>query len=137
MAQHTLGREEARILVEDAAHVLVGRYQTLHQHVGTAVDHSLHGEVDTCHIARLVDDAEDIDVDLQLAAGLLDRGLVAKERRLDQTVLPCVVDSLDRVRILTVGYGETLASPCRCGRYQFFKMLYHDVCVFGFRVVVI
>ena len=125
MAQRALGREQTCVLVENAAHVLVGRYQTLHQHVGTAVDYGLHGQLHACHVALLVDDIEYRHVDAELGARLGYRRLVAVEGGLDKPLLICVVYRLYGVGILPVCHGQTFLASAAGGFNDFTQMSYH------------
>ena len=107
VAQHAFRGEQPGLLVEDAAHVLVRRDQPLHQHVGVAGDHGGDGLLHALHVVGFVHDVEGLQVEAVLLADPFDRGLVAVERRLHQPLLVGLIDGLQRMRILPVGYGKT------------------------------
>ena len=132
MAQHAFRGTEPRVLVEDAAHVLVGRDQTFHQHVGLARDDGGDGQLHALDVALLVEDAENPGVDAVFAADLLDDGLFAVERGLDQPLPVGGIDRLDGVRILTVGDGQTLFAFLSRFLDDFAQMLNHDYSFFWF-----
>ena len=130
MAQDTLRGEQSGLLVEDAAHVFVGRDQAFHQNVGVARNDRCDGLLDALHVVRLVDDVERLDVDVVLLADLLDNLLVAEERRLHETLLIGFVDRFQRMRILSVSYDKTFFTPFPRLLDDFGKMLNHNAVTF-------
>ena len=87
VAQRSLRGEQAGLLVQDTAHVLLGRNQTLHQHISLARSNCLYGLRYALYVALLVHDREDRNVDTVLGANLLDNGLLAVENRIYQTLI--------------------------------------------------
>ena len=110
VAQHALGREETRILVQDAAHVFVGRDESLHQDVGVARHDGRDGQPHAVDVALFIHDLEDRTVDPLGPADLFDDLFVAVEGRFDQSLIICVVDGAERVGILAVGDGQPFAA---------------------------
>ena len=130
VAQDAFRGEQSGLLVEDAAHVFVGRDQTFHQNVGVARNDRCDGLLDAFHIVGFVDDVEGVDVDAVLLADLFDNLLVAEERRLHETLLIGFVDRFQRMRILSVSYGKTFFTPFPRLLDDFGKMLNHGVVTF-------
>ena len=126
VAQHAFRGEQPGLLVEDAAHVLVRRDQPLHQHVGVAGDHGGDGLLHALHVVGFVHDVEGLQVEAVLLADPFDRGLVAVERRLHQPLLVGLIDGLQRMRILPVGYGKTFFTSLSRLFDDFRKMLNHS-----------
>ncbi len=125
MAQHAFRGKEARFLVQNPAHVLVGRHQAFHQHVGVARHDGRHGLLHALHVVLFVDDVERVDVDAVFAAHFFDDGLFAVEGRFDQPFLIGFVDCLQRVGVLPVGYGQPFAAFLSRLFDDFGKMLNH------------
>ena len=125
VAQHALRGEQSGFLIEDAAHVFVGRDQSLHQHVGVACHDGGHGLLHAFHVAGLVDDVECLDVDVVFGAYLLDDFLLTEQRGLHDTFLVGFVDGFQRMRILAVGYGQPFFTPFSRLVDDFCKMLDH------------
>ena len=130
VAQDAFRGEQPGLLVEDAAHVFVGRDQTFHQNVGVARNDRCDGLLDAFHIVGFVDDVEGVDVDAVLLADLFDNLLVAEERRLHETLLIGFVDRFQRMRILSVSYGKTFFTLFPRLLDDFGKMLNHGVVTF-------
>ena len=59
MAQSTLWREQAGLLIQDSTHILVGRNHTLHQHLCVTSNNSLNCQLNALHIALFINDCED------------------------------------------------------------------------------
>ena len=125
VAQHALRGEQSGLLVEDAAHVFVGRYETFHQNVGVARNDRCDGLLDAFHVVGFIDDVESLDVDAVLLADLFDDLLVAEERRLHEPLLVSLVDGFQRMRILSVSDGQTFFTPFSRLLDDFGKMLNH------------
>ena len=125
VAQHALRGEQSGLLVEDAAHVFVGRDQTFHQNVGVARNDRCDGLLDAFHVVGFIDDVESLDVDAVLLADLFDDLLVAEERGLHEPLLVSLVDGFQRMRILSVSDGQTFFTPFSRLLDDFGKMLNH------------
>ena len=137
MAQHPFGRKQAGVLVEDAAHVLVGRNEALHQHVGVPRDHGGHRHPDAVYVHALIDDLEGVDIDVFLAADLFDDAALTVERRLDEPLAVGFIDGLKSMRILAVGHGQPFFAPLSRLLDDFGKVLDHGIVDFKWLFAVI
>ena len=97
VAQHAFRGKQSCFLVENAAHVFVGRDQSLHQHVGIAGDNGRNGLLHAFDVAGFIDDVECLDVDVVLGADLLDNAFFAEKRRLHEALLVGFVHRLQRM----------------------------------------
>ena len=97
------GGSRPLVLVEDQLHVLVGAQEALHEHVGFAGADAADGLGAGLEVVLLVDDLEDAGVELELAAELLDAGLVAHQRDLGDALGGGAVGGLDRVGVVPGG----------------------------------
>ena len=126
VAQHAFRGKQSCFLVENAAHVFVGRDQSLHQHVGIAGDDGRNGLLHALDVAGFIDDVECLDVDVVLGADLLDNAFFAEKRRLHEALLVGFVDSFQRMRILTVCHGQPFFTSFSRLLDDFSKMLDHS-----------
>ena len=97
VAQHAFRGKQSCFLVENAAHVFVGRDQSLHQHVGIAGNDGRDGLLHALDVAGFIDDVECLDVDVVLGADLLDNAFFAVKRRLYEALLVGFVHRLQRM----------------------------------------
>ena len=111
VAEHALRGHEAELLVQNTPHVLVSGYEALHQDVALALAHHLHGDTDAVHIHILGYDGETGHVDALGLAYLFDFFRIADQRGIHNTCLNGIIDSFERVRILSVSYDEPTFSP--------------------------
>ena len=98
---------EAAFLVEDGAHVFVGREKTLHQDVAFAAVDEVACQCSSLNVVGLLDDSELLDVDVFCLAYLRDTSLVTDEGGIDKTVVNSIVDSANSVVVHSESRHET------------------------------
>ena len=111
VAQNGLGRQQAALLVEDAAHVFVGAAKAFHQDVAFAVADHAHGLGDRFELVLVVDDVEDGRVDLLVLADFQDLVLVADEGDLDDAFLDGLGSGGDGVVVHAPGGNHAFLAP--------------------------
>ena len=118
VAQCALRGEEASLLVEDAAHILVGRHEALHQHVGTGAGDKGHGLVDTCHVVGFVDYGVIAGVYALGLTGGGNAGPVAKKCCLYQAFATGMFDSPEGVGVVGTCHCQSAPSSRTCALYD-------------------
>ena len=110
VAESALGGKEAGVAVEDAAHVFVGGDEALHEDVGLAFGHTLHGHGHAFGVAFAVDEGEERGVDAQVGAEAACLVLGAEENGGDEPGADGVVDGGEGVGVAGVGHGQAFAA---------------------------
>ena len=107
-----LAGHEAALLVEDGAHVLVGREQALHQEVALALVDELHGHGAGLGVVGLLDHLELVGVDALSGADLLHGLDVTHEGGLHDTAVDSGAHSGDGVGVIGISCHHSFLSFC-------------------------
>ena len=134
MAEDGLRRQEAALLVEDAAHILVGAAEAFHQDVAFAVTDHADGLGNGLEFVLVVDDGEDGRVDLLVLADFQDLVLVADEGDFDDAFLDGLGCGGDGMVIDAPGGDHAFLAPGAEDFEQFVKGGNHSA--IGFLIIV-
>ena len=107
VCQSDVRRAEAAFLVEDGAHVFVGREKAFHEDVAFAAVDEVACQSSSLNVVFFLDNLELVDVDLLFLADLGDTSRVADEGGFDEAVVDSVVDSADCVVVHSVSCYKT------------------------------
>ena len=119
MAQSRLWRAKTSLLVKDCTHILICWQGTLHKHISLAISYCKNSEICSLNVVLLVNNLENSAINIKIFANLLDNLLITKENWINKTLIICIIDSLDSVRVLSVSHCKALLTAYLSSLYDF------------------